>query len=101
METNRHTRLFSVLCYITWIGWIIAFVLRDKKDEITHQHINQGLALNIIGILISTGNRIGGFTQWLCGIIAIIALILTIWGIVRALMMSDKPLPIIGNFRLL
>ena len=98
---NTHTRLFSVISYITWIGWIIAFVFRDKNDKITLQHVNQALTLNIVGILVSLGSRLGGVIEWAAGIIAIIALIFTIWGIVRAIQMSDKPLPIIGNFRLL
>ena len=97
----NHTRLYSVISYITWIGWIIAFILRDNRDQITRQHINQALALNIIGILVSAGNRIGGVIQWAAGIIALIALILTIWGIVRAVQMSAEPLPIIGNFRII
>ena len=57
---NTHTRLFSVISYITWIGWIIAFVFRDKNDKITLQHVNQALALNIVGILVSLGSRLGG-----------------------------------------
>jgi len=101
METYKHTRLLSVISYITWIGWIIAFILRDKRDRVTTQHINQALALNIIGILISAGNRIdSSIIHWAAGIIALIALILTIMGIIRAVQMSDKPLPIIGNFKL-
>ena len=99
METYKHTRLLSVISYITWIGWIIAFILSDK---VTTQHVNQALALNIIGILISAGNRIdSSIIHWAAGIIALIALILTIMGIVRAVQMSDKPLPIIGNFKLI
>ena len=58
------------------------------------------LALNIIGILVSTGSRIGGVIGWAAGIIALGCLILTIMGIVRAVKLSDEPLPIIGNFRI-
>ena len=57
---NKNIKLFSVISYITWIGWIIAFVFGDRKDRILKQHLNQALALNIVGILVSTGNRIGG-----------------------------------------
>ena len=36
----RHSRLFSVISYITWIGWVIALALRDKGDPLVHRHIN-------------------------------------------------------------
>lgn len=94
---NRHTRILSVVSYITWIGWLVAFILRDHNDPVTHQHINQALNLNIIGVLVSTGYRIGGIISYISGIIAILCLILTVMGIVRALQMSAKPLPIVGN----
>jgi len=97
---NTHTKLFSVISYITWIGWIIAFVLGDRGDRVLKQHLNQALALNIVGILVSAGSRIGGVIGFAAGIISIIALIFTIWGIVRAVKMSAEPLPFIGNFRI-
>jgi len=94
----KHTRILSVVSYITWLGWLVAFILRDHNDPVTHQHINQALNLNIIGVLVSTGYRIGGIISNISGVIAILALLLTIMGIVRALQMSDKPLPIVGKF---
>ena len=98
----KHTKLCSVISYITWIGWIIAFILRDKRDPVARQHVNQALNLNIIGILVSAGNRIdSSIINWVAGIIALIALILTIWGIVRAVKESVEPLPLVGNLRLI
>ena len=97
---NKHIKAFSIISYITWIGWIIAFVFGDREDRVLKQHINQALALNIIGILVSTGSRIGGIIGWAAGIIALLALILTIMGIWRAAHLNDEPLPIIGNFRI-
>ena len=97
----KHTKLYSTLSYITWIGWIISFILYDKNDRLTRHHLNQALALNIVGILVSVGTRIGGVIAWAAGIISIAAFILTIMGIVRALQLSDKPLPIVGNFKIL
>ena len=98
---SKHTRLLSVISYITWIGWLVAFILRDRSDQVTYQHINQALNLNLIGILVSIGYRIGGIIQWVSGVIALLALILSIMGIVRAIQMSDKPLPIVGNMKIL
>ena len=97
---NKHIKLYSIISYITWIGWIIAFVFGDRRDRVLKQHINQALALNIIGILVSTGNRIGGIIEYVAGLIALGALILTIMGIWRAAHLNDDPLPVIGNFRI-
>ena len=97
---SKHIKLFSIITYITWIGWIIAFVFGDRRDRVLKQHINQALALNILGILVSTGNRIGGVIGYVAGLIAILAFILTIMGIWRAAHLNDDPLPVVGNFRI-
>jgi len=97
---NKHIKLFSIVSYITWIRWIIAFVFGDRRDRVLKQHINQALALNILGILVSTGNRIGGVIGYVAGLIAILAFILTIMGIWRAAQLNDDPLPVVGNFRI-
>ena len=97
----KNTKLFSAISYITWIGWIIAFILYDKRDRLTKHHLNQALALNIVGILVSVGSRIGGIVGWAAGIIGLLACILTIMGIIRALQLSDKPLPVVGGFKIL
>ncbi len=95
------TQVLSAVSYITWIGWIVAFILGDRTNRVVRQHINQALNLNIIGILVSAGSRIGGVIGWVAGIIALISLIFTIWGIVRALKQSAEPLPFIGNVNLI
>lgn len=94
----RNTRLFSVISYITWIGWIIAFIARDKNDQMVRHHLNQALALNIVGVLVSVGTNIGGTVAKIAMIISFLALVLTIMGIYRAAKLSDEPLPIVGNF---
>jgi len=96
----KNTKVLSVVSYITWIGWIVAFILRDKYDRVVTQHLNQALALNIVGILVSAGTRIGGAIGWIAGIISLISLILAIWGIIRAIQGSAEPLPLIGNFKI-
>jgi len=96
----KNTKVLSVISYITWIGWIVAFILRDKYDRVVTQHLNQALALNIVGILVSAGTRIGGAIAWVAGIISLISLILAIWGIIRAIQGSAEPLPLIGNFKI-
>ena len=95
-----HSKLYSALSYITWIGWIISFILRDRRDELVRQHLNQALVLNIISSIASIMSRADGFIGWAGGIIDLAALVLFIWGFIRALKMSAEPLPLIGNVRL-
>ena len=95
MENNK-SRLAAILAYITWIGWIIALLIRDKKDSFTTLHLNQALvaaALEIIGAILVPIPVLGilGF------VLEIAAGILAIWGLIRAVTGNDKPLPYIGG----
>ena len=95
MENNK-SRLPAILAYITWIGWIIAFLIRDRKDGFTTLHLNQALVaavLEIVGGILLPIPVLG-----IAGIVLVIGgAILAIWGLIRAVTGSDKPLPYIGG----
>ncbi|MBQ6386979.1 MAG: hypothetical protein IJJ38_12580 [Lachnospiraceae bacterium] len=101
MNTNE-SRMPAVVAYITWIGFIVAIVKRDKNSAYHRQHINQALILNlcmlICGVVINRIPRIG---SPLAGIIDLAALVLWIMGLVRASKYSAEPLPLIGNITLI
>ena len=44
----RHSKLYAVISYITWIGFIIAMVARDPADPLVRRHLNQALLINLI-----------------------------------------------------
>ena len=44
----RHSKLYAVISYITWIGFIIAMVARDPADPLVRRHLNQALIINLI-----------------------------------------------------
>ena len=96
-----HTKLYSVISYITWVGWIISFILHDRRDMLTRTHLNQALILNICETISNILGRFDGFLGWAGNIISVAVLILWIMGIVRAFKMSDEPLPLIGELKLL
>lgn len=96
----KHSRLFSVLSYITWIGWIIALAMRDRNDPLVHRHLNQALILHIANVIAQILRRQHGVLHILGNLIDIIELVLVIVGIIRALRMSDEPLPLVGKFDL-
>lgn len=95
-----HTRLYSVISYISWLGWVIALILSERSDWMTRHHLNQAFAINIIGIVGSICARFDGVIGWISWIIGAIILVLTIMGIIRAFQLSDKPLPLVGNFKI-
>ncbi len=97
----KNSKLYSVISYITWIGFLIALVGRDKNDNLVWRHLNQALIINIISSIGSFLIRMGGLFYFTGEIIDLAAFILFVMGIVRAFKMSEEPLPIIGEITLL
>ena len=95
-----HSRLYSVLSYITWIGWIISFILHDRRDDLVRQHLNQALIIAICSTIGTFMTRFDGIIGWAGGVVGFATFIFVIWGLVRAFKMSAEPLPLIGEFRL-
>ena len=101
-------KVTSILCYCTFIGWLVAYLAGDKDNA--KRDINQGLVLaiaevgaGIIGAIfgivpIFIFRIIFGFVIW---VFEIICVILAIMGIVYAAQGMDKPLPIIGSINII
>lgn len=98
---NKRSKLWSVLSYITWIGWLVAFFARDRGDTLVRRHINQALVLNLLASVGSFLTRLGGLFAIIGEIVDIAILVLSIMGIVRACKLSEEPLPLIGGIELL
>ena len=45
----KNSKLFAVLSYITWIGFVVSFLMRDRNDTLVRRHLNQALIINLIG----------------------------------------------------
>ena len=101
-DMYQNTKLCSVISYITWIGWFVALVIRDKRDELVRHHLNQALVLNIISIVSGFLAKRSIFLLSAAGsIISLGVFVFAIMGIIRAVNLSDEPLPLIGSIRLL
>ena len=96
---NNNSKLASILAYLTIIGWVIAYLIRDKEDAGARQHLNQALVVAIAQI-------VAGILQVIpiIGIVGIViqiaAWILALWGLIRAIMGNNEPMPIIGGISL-
>ncbi len=94
---QNHSKLYSVLSYITWIGWLIALLMRDKGDSLVRRHLNQGLIINLASLVAGFLSGSSGIIARLGNILSLAAFVFWIMGIVRAFKMSEEPLPFIGN----
>ena len=96
----RNSRLFAVISYITWIGFVAALLLRDPADPLVRRHLNQALIIN----LLETAARLLGRVRlfgFASEIIDIACLIFFLMGIYRAFKMDSTPLPVIGGVELI
>ena len=98
---NKNTKLYSVISYITWIGFLAAFFLSEKDDRMVRHHLNQALVINILETIGTFISRLGGVFGLLGSLIDLAILVFFIMGIVRAAKLSDEPLPLIGGFHLI
>ena len=100
MYQNR-SRTLAVVSYITWIGWIIAFLMRDRTDAFTAHHLNQALLINLLKIAGGLCAILPHIGETVSGVVGVAALVLIIMGIYRAANWRTDPLPVIGEIRLL
>ena len=88
----------GILAYITWIGWLIAFLAGDKEGA--KFHLNQALVVNLASIVcgilgyIPVINLVGG-------ILGIVVFVFWVMGLIAAIREEEKPLPVIGNIRII
>ncbi len=94
---NKRTRLFSIISYITWLGWLIAFFCSEKDDKMVRHHLNQALVINLLETVGNLLSRLNGLFGLLGRIISLAVLVFFVIGIYRAYKLSDEPLPYIGN----
>ncbi len=96
----------GIVAYLTWIGFLVAYLAGDKEGA--KFHLNQALVLAIAGLALSVIASITAFIPfigWIISIVAgiadIVVLVLMIIGIINAANGEEKPLPIIGGIQIL
>ena len=97
---QNNSRTLAVVSYITWIGWIIAFLLRDKRDAFVAHHMNQALLINLLKIVGSLCAFLPHIGEAASGVVGFAALVLMVMGIYRAVNWRTDPLPVIGEINL-
>ena len=93
----KNPKVLGVITYITWIGWLIAYFLRDKEDSFVRRHLNQAIALTLVSTLAGFVSRAGGIFGLVASVASLAALVLSIMGIIKAAQGSEEPLLLVGE----
>lgn len=84
-------RTTGIVAYITWIGLLIAVCAGDKEGA--KFHVNQALVIFLFSLL--------GFIPCIGQIWLIFMLVCWVMGLIAAINEEEKPVPLIGNIKIL
>ncbi len=93
----------SIISYITFIGWIVAYCTGDKEGA--KFHLNQSLVIWIGFLAVFVANWVLVFIPiigWLAVLAANIFLfVMWIMGLISAINQEEKEVPLIGQIKIL
>ena len=96
-------KVTGILAYISWLGWLIAFLAGDKEGA--KFHLNQALVLNIcslaVGIVFGVLSIFIPFMGYISSICSLVLFIFFILGLISAIKEEEKELPLIGSIKIL
>lgn len=98
---NRNRNLIAAVAYITWIGFIAAYMLGDKNDPFIRHHLNQALVVDLAGLIGGVFAVIPILGALVAGVVNIAGFVLDIMGAVSAYQGSTAPLPIVGDIHII
>lgn len=87
----------GIVAYITLIGWVIALVTNNPKDEQTSYHLRQMLGIMILSFAGSMVGIIPFLGIIVVPIVMIASLVLWVIGLISAIEGSKKPVPFLGE----
>lgn len=100
MNANNRN-IFAAVGYITWVGFLVAFMMGDRTDRFVIHHLNQALVINLAGVVggvLPVIPVLGGIAS---GLISMVVLVFDIMGALSAYRGSMQPLPYIGDIHIL
>lgn len=92
-------RATSIVSYLSFIGWLIAFCAGDREGA--NFHLNQSLVLNLAGLIVAAIRKfplIGSPVAW---ILNIVLFVLWIMGFIYACQDKEQEVPVIGSIHIL
>ncbi len=96
-----NTKTLSIVCYVSLIGWAIAYYSgKDKADQLLRYHLRQSLGLAIVSVIFSIVlNTISAVVPALSflGVLGLAITIFWVLGIINAVNGVQKPVPVFGK----
>lgn len=92
----------GVVAYLTWVGWLIAYLAGDKEGA--KFHINQALVIFLAQIVLGIAATILGYIpgiRYLAWILNVAGVVLWLIGLIGAIQDKENPLPFIGEIHLI
>jgi len=86
-------KFYSIISYISWIGFIVTMCSNFKNHDFVKFHVNQALWVNIFLTAF-----VIPFIGWIVGIFGIVCMFI---GIIGASNSQMNPIPFVGNIRIL
>ena len=87
-------KLFSVLSYFTWLGWLISFFATgNARSEYVKKHLNRTLIMNVAAFLVDI--------PLIGSVISLAIFVLFFAGIYQAITGSEGNLPVIDDFKII
>lgn len=103
LGSPENPRTAGIICYITLIGWLIAYfaLYKNNKSDVAAYHIRQTLLLHIIAFVM---NVLALLAMWhmfpytLVSLLSFILFILWVIGLSGAVRGRVKKIPLIGEW---
>ena len=89
----------DIVAYLTWVGLVIALVIGDR--ERSKFHLNQALVIWLawsIFVIVGKVPLVGGIIGAVGGLFCLICCFI---GLIGAIQGEEKPVPFLGQFKLL
>ena len=92
-------KLTDIVAYLTWVGLILAFLLGDRLGS--RFHLNQALVIWLAVTLVGVVAKVA-WVGWIIGLVGgIFCAVCWFIGIVNAISGVEKPVPLLGQIKLL
>lgn len=104
--SGTDAKTVAIVSYMTWIGWIVAFVMHgNNKTQLGAYHLRQSLLLHIaviatwiLQLILVFIPFIGWMFLWVSWLLFVGLLVLWILGLIAAINGEEKPIPVLGKW---
>lgn len=90
-KTQTDPKVIGIISYLTLIGWVVAIVLNNPKQDLASFHIRQSLGIFLLGF-------VSGFIPVLNLVLWIVPLVAWIIAFIGAVQGEKKLVPYIGHY---